>query len=62
MGNDGRNDWRKGPRLMLHYIALLVLAYLVVLVMIPQHVLAVTFIAFAWLSSLDIWGIVPWTP
>ena len=47
---------------MLHYIALLVLAYLVILVMIPQHVLAVTFIAFAWLSSLDIWGIVPWTP
>ena len=47
---------------MIHYIALLVLAYLVVLVMIPQHVLAVTFITFAWLSSLDIWHTVPWTP
>ena len=47
---------------MLHYIALAALAYLVVLVMIPQHVLGLTFIAFAWLSSLDIWHTVPWTP
>ena len=47
---------------MLHYIALLALAYIVLLILAPQHVLGLTFIAFAWLSSLDIWQTVPWTP
>ena len=47
---------------MLHYIALLAFFYIVVLIMAPQHVLGLTFIAFAWLSSWDIWYTVPWTP
>jgi len=47
---------------MLHYIALLAVVYVVVLILLPQHVLALTFIAFAWFSSLDIWHTVPWTP
>ena len=47
---------------MLHYLAILAVVYLIVFIAAPQHVLALTFIAFAWLSSWDIWYTVPWSP
>ena len=47
---------------MIHYILATLVVYIVFLVLLPQQVAALTLLAAAWLTSLDIWQTVPWYP
>jgi len=47
---------------MMHYIAVFLFLYVVLLLIAPQHVLAATLLAFASAWSLVDWTTVPWIP
>ena len=47
---------------MLHYLASALFIYIVFLLLLPQQVAAATLLVAAWLTNLDIWHTVPWTP
>jgi hypothetical protein len=47
---------------MLHFLASALFIYIVFLALLPQQVAAVTLLVAAWLTNLDIWHTVPWTP
>ena len=47
---------------MLHYILATLVVYIVFLAVFPQQVAAATLLLAAWLTNLDIWHTVPWTP
>tara|TARA_Y100000289_G_scaffold39677_1_gene39148 strand:- start:404 stop:592 length:189 start_codon:yes stop_codon:yes gene_type:complete len=62
MAEDVRDDWSS---MILHYIGAAFFAWLVLLVIAPQHTLLVTGVGVAWITGwiykID-WTTVPWTP
>ena len=70
MAEDVRDDsfhcaWDGGQLMILHYIGTAFFAWLILLVIAPQHTLLVTGVGVAWITGwiwkID-WTTVPWTP
>ena len=70
MAEDVRDDsfhcaWDGGQLMILHYIGAAFFAWLILLVIAPQHTLLVTGVGVAWITGwiwkID-WTTGPWTP